>query len=266
MRRHVLGAVLLALILSGRPQAAGQESADDPATPSELPPGVALARLASQEMGPLPEAPAWVGLARFTFAAGAQGLAEVAPGPTLFIIETGSITIELGDGQATGGATPAGGNSVLGPGEQFFVAANGSYTAHNGGGSEATALRVVIYPAAPLIQPVAGISYQLLTGGIVEALPSEPAVATVVRVSLAAGADVSTRAGGAAGPILVFVESGLVSLEFPGAQAVLSPGGTALIQSNNESNAHNAGARPALVLVLAISAADPGEAVSTPVP
>ena len=265
MRRHVLGAVLLALILSGRPHVAGQESADQTATPSELPPGVALERLASQEMGSLPEAPAWVGLARFTFAVGAQGSADVAPGPTLFIVETGSITFELGDGRATVGATPAGGNSAFGPGERFFVAANGSYTVRNGGDTEATALRVVIYPAAPLIQPVAGISYQLLTGGIVGALPSEPAVATVVRVSLAAGADVSTRAGGADGPILVFVESGLVSLEFPGAQAVLSPGGTALIQSNNESNAHNAGGRPAVILVLAISTADPDDAVSTPV-
>jgi len=266
MCRNVLGAVLLALILSGRPQVAGQESADDTATPSELPPGVALTRLASQEMGPLPEAPAWVGLARFTFAAGAQGSAEVAPGPTLFIVETGSITFELGDGQATVGATPAGGNSVLGPGERFFIAANGSYTARNGGGSEATALRVVIYPAAPLIQPAAGVSYQLLTGGIVEALSSERTVVAVSRVSLAAGADVSTRAGGADGPILVFVESGLVSLELPGAQAVLSPGGTALIQSNNESTAHNADGRPALVLVLAISTADPDDAVGTPVP
>ena len=142
---------------------------------------------------------------------------------------------------------------------------NGSYLTRNESGGPATALRVVMYPSAPLIQPAAGITYQPLTGGVVEALPSGPAIATVARVSLATGADLSTRSGGVDGPILLFIESGLVGLQVPGAEAVLSPGGTALIKSKNEGTVHNVGARPANVLVLSIGSAFPKDAVSTPV-
>jgi len=264
MRRTVFSVVLLTLILFGGTQVAGQESAGETPTPGELPPGVAVSILAERAFGPLPQAPAWVGLARFTFQAGAQ-FSDVAPGPTLFIMDTGSIAFELGDGQAADSATPAGERPALGPGEQFYVPTNSSYSTSNATGSSATALRVVTYPSAPMVPPSVGVSYQILTGGVVESLPTGPAIATVARVSLATGADVSTSTEGEDGPILLYIESGLVNLEVPGAQAVLSPGGTALIQSGNETATHNAGGRPVLFLALAIRSAPSDDEAGTPV-
>ena len=264
MRRSVVGIVLLTLVFFSSASVAAQESSDATPATNGLPPGVALSTLATGEVGPLPQAPAWVGLARFTYSPGAQATEQIAPGPILFVVETGEITFELGGDQAAEAATPEGESPALGPGEQFSVPANASYSSRNDGEGPATALRVVTFPSAPQITPVTGVTYQLLTGGIAESLPSDTAQVTVARVSLATGADVSTRAEGSDGPILVFVESGSMSLSVPGAEAVLAPGGTALIQGGTEATAHNAGIRPTVVLVVSFSSVPAQDEDGTP--
>jgi len=182
----------------------------------------------------------------------------------LYVVETGEITFELGEDQGAEAATPEGESPALGPGEQFYVPANASFSSRNDGDAPATALRVVTFPSAPQITPATGITYQLLTGGITESLPSDTAQVTVSRISLAIGADVSTRAEGSDGPILVFVESGLMNLSVPGAEAVLVPGGTALIQGGTEATAHNAGFQPTVVLVVSFTSVRAEESVGTP--
>jgi quercetin dioxygenase-like cupin family protein len=206
-------------------------------------------------MGSALQAPAWVGFARFTLQAGASTAMETAPGPTLYIGESGTVTFDYGDGQDAGLSTPAGNSPTVGPGVDNLISANTRYAFRNDGGETATLLRVVIHPVAPVIQPAAGVSYQLLVGGVAAALPAASTWATVSRISMAPGASTSTRVRRENGPDLIFVESGAVSLALPGAEIGLSPGDTAVIQANNENLIRDAGRRPAVLLVLALSSA-----------
>jgi mannose-6-phosphate isomerase-like protein (cupin superfamily) len=179
-------------------------------------------------------------------------------------MESGTFGFDIGGEQNADAATPGTNTSTLRPGEQILIPANTPYSVRNEGGEQATLLRVVMYASAPIIEPMTGITYQLLVGGVTQSLPPAPTWVTVSRVSLAAGASVSTRGRTQDGPDLAFIEAGVVSVAVPGAELVLSPGGTAIVQPNTEVNVRDAGTRPAVILVVSFSNVPLETPVATP--
>jgi hypothetical protein len=113
-----------------------------------------------------------------------------------------------------------------------------------------------------VIMPASGAVDLLSAAGITQALRADPVTMTITCLSLATGADVSTRVRLKNGPDLIMVKSGSSSFAASGAEAMLSPGATAFIQPNIESVIRKFGLRPAVLLMWTVSSGPFNEPVS----
>ena len=240
----------------------GSVGGQDPGTGgAELPEGVAVAVLGRQEINPMPAAPAYLGLARVTYAPGASAGEQRADGPTILHVEFGSLTLHMGEAAP---ATPTADGFTINAGDELLLPAGTTFTTRNDGAVPASVLRAVIHPFAP--EPVAapGIRFERLAAAVVDTLPSGRAFVTLSRITLTPGASTITRARQEEGPDLAYVDVGTLGVSASGIDSTHSPGNMIFVEAGVDARARNAGLGPVVILVFSIST-DPGDAgVATP--
>lgn len=218
----IWGAV--ATIASPTPPLHAQHSAPTPvAGPTS---GPSVEEIAAITVSDLPSSPLFVGLAQVVVPPGVRTATAGTVGPRLLAIEAGTLTVALTErGEVvraaatsgpTGGTPVLGGDEVvLGPGDRLTVAAGGIRELRNDAARSSVFLDAAIFP--PGAEPVdasfttaEGVSFQLLTGGVVEAIPAGPVVFALRRMRLDEGSAWPSAAR--VGPAVAYVESGSFDL------------------------------------------------------
>jgi len=172
----------------------------------------------------LPPPPLFAGVAQVIVPPGARTTTAGTAGPRLLAIEAGSLTVGVagpahvwraigpGTGPASGSSpVPAGDDVVLGPGDSLAVGAGGVREVRNDGAHASVFLDAALFP--PGAEPVAaafttpdGVSFQLLAGAVIEAVPSEPVTFGLTRLRLERGQTLPAAAR--SGPAVAYVEAG----------------------------------------------------------
>jgi quercetin dioxygenase-like cupin family protein len=229
-RRILVAVVLLALVWGGALPAAGQESTPAAEAGGS---GVTIQPLATAALDDLPPAPAFLGLARYTFAPGSATPPGADPGPILIYVESGEFAATI-EGPATltraadaGGAeaspASAGGEAVLQAGDAVAIPAGTSSSFRNDSDSDASLLAVLVLPEAPFTSaatpiaettPVAeaitaDVTIEILSGGTLQTIPAPPAILFLARQTIAPGGGFPPEES--LGPVLAYVEAGRVS-------------------------------------------------------
>lgn len=250
---------LLAILAGGLRSIAAQDTGTGG---GQLPEGVAVAVLGSQEIDPMPAAPVYVGLARLTYAPGASIPVQREDGPTILYVDSGTVTVQTGDEAAQ--ATPTVGGSTLNTGQQFLIPAGTPYAARNDGTTPAVTLRLALYPSAPEAVAAEGVRFERLAGAVAQTLPSGRAFVTLSRVTLTPGSNTVTRTRQEDGPDLAYVDTGTLGVTAPGVDITLSPGNMAFVEAGVAAGARNAGFGPAVALVVSISTEPTDTGIATP--
>lgn len=178
------------------------------ATPAGTAP---LTVLAFAPLSTMPAAPVQIALVRLSYAAGTSLTAPVIAGPSLGVVESGSLAVHATAAVTVLQATPvppATTDYSLAAGDTIALPANTAVTYQNPGQAPATLLLVTLLPAGtalPASYP-AGVTVQSLASGVFQTVSSGPAVLTLARQSLAPGADSPTL-----GPLLAYVEDGTLA-------------------------------------------------------
>jgi hypothetical protein len=118
--------------------------------------GVAMHPLAGSGMIFLPDAPAAIGVGRVILAGGAELPPIPITGPTLIALETGSLELGTGAGQAwvrrgDSGSSSTTGKTSLGAGDGAYLLAGTDLSLRNGDNDLATLLIFAVMPAAPAV-------------------------------------------------------------------------------------------------------------------
>ena len=198
------------------------------ATPSDLRPSAEP--VLRQRIESLPAAPAFIALARFSYAVGAFFPTSAGAGPVTIRILGGQLTFHV-DKEVTltsGGPgnpptkLPAGSDFTVAPGDQLLIPGDVPHTARSDGPGEAATMGVAIFREPPVLDFPPGISFDPLALGMAASLPTGPVDLELDRVQLTAGAadEAATRTG----PGLVHVEAGELQLRVEqGDVAVVRP-------------------------------------------
>lgn len=226
--RPVMVVAMAAALVGAAPSAwattpAGATTIAGEATPSRETPeaGPVLDAIVEMALTDLPPAPVFVGLAQVVVPPGVRTTTAGTAGPRLLAVEAGTLTVAVAGpvavARAGGGATPTVGGAavVLGAGDRLAVAAGGVREVRNDGA------RATVYLDAALFSPTAesgsaafttpeGVSFQLLTGAVIDDLPRAPVALALGRMRLDRG--VAWPADARFGPAVAYVESGSVDL------------------------------------------------------
>jgi quercetin dioxygenase-like cupin family protein len=222
-------AVAALLVLSGVGSALAQEASPGSGTGSEIVP------LAEVQVAALPPAPAFLGLARFSFPPGAATPSGADPGSVLVVVEAGEFVAAL-DGPAAisrgSVATPVaapGAEVPLQPGDAVFVPAGTSSTFRNAGQSDASLIAVMIFPDDPFGSvartSIADVAVDLLAGGMVESM-SSPAELVLAVARLAPGSELPPSE--APGPAIGLLTEGSLSYTVAAGESIISSGARAV--------------------------------------
>jgi quercetin dioxygenase-like cupin family protein len=194
----------------------------------------------------LPPAPMFVALTRVTYDTGAVQPSQSRPGPVVEYVETGRIELEATGPVAVLRGPPdtakrqetidQGTPVTLSPGDSIFIAGGTGTSARNPGEEPANVLVTEIgqaedkgqAPATPVA--VKGIATQSLASAVATAVPTDPAVIELGRLTLGPGAKVSSESkpgvvGPQAGPEMAIVESGTFGLKVSTGEVELFPQG-----------------------------------------
>jgi hypothetical protein len=248
--------------------------------------------------------PALMGLARFTFPPGTSTAGGSFAGPRLILVETGVLMVVLTDPatiirnrQAVSPvAEPARGTIIMRPGDRLITLETPPVELRNDGAGPAIFVDAAVWPGAPSdIAPFTnedGIVFEPLAIGTVDTLPPAPVEMRLSWVRVPSRGMVPLEA--LAGPRLVYVDSGTLVLGamsgqvtyspaavnspgsvpgrarrvFPGDRALLTAGGTALIDVGAAGTAENLGRREMRLLFFSLMPAGEGDlgAAATPFP
>jgi quercetin dioxygenase-like cupin family protein len=217
-----MAVVLLALLVGGAVPVVAQESTPAAGAGGS---GTTVEPLATAALDDLPPAPAFLGLVRFTFPAGAATPPGADPGPILIYVESGTLTGTI-EGPATvtraadaeaepdAAATPAGAREEeFQSGDSVAIPAETSSSFRNDGQDEATLLAVLVLPQDPFGSvgqlDLNGVGVEVLVGGVLDSIPSPPAVLFLARQTIDAGGGFAPEES--LGPVLAYVESGRVT-------------------------------------------------------
>lgn len=256
--------------------------------------GVEVEAIAAMAISELPAPPLFVGLAHVIVPPGVRSSTAGTAGPRLLAIDAGTLTVAVAGpaevsralGVGTGATGPpvalvSGEEVVLGPGDRLALATGGIRDVRNDGARPTVYLDAALFP--PGAEPVTaafttpdGVSFQLLAGGVVEAVPAGPAEFGVRRLRLAPGAALPEEPR--AGPAVAYVESGSLDLvptagevlfgraaapapssaagplrKVPlGRTAALTAGAAVSLAAGSAVSSHNERAVPAVVLVVEV--------------
>ena len=181
-------------------------------------------QIVATTLAELPPPPLFVGVAQVIVPPGARTTTAGTAGPRLLAIEAGSVTVGVagpadvwraagpGTGPASGPSPVVPGDEVaLGPGDRLTVGAGAVQEVRNDGTHAAVLLDAALFP--PGAEPVAaaftspdGVSFQLLAGAVIEAVPAAPARFSLKRLRLERGQ--AMPAGARTGPVVAYVEAG----------------------------------------------------------
>jgi hypothetical protein len=225
------GALLLAAALLVVPPLPAASACVGPVAVTEAPQtDVTRSSLARIAQVALPRTPAVVDLARLVYAPGAGGSHHGLPGPSLLVLDAGSLSVQL-DGaahllQAEQPRPVAAGDLVLQPGDGLLLPRGTAATFHNGGSVPAVVLAAGIVPSgggasrfgrvgvaswAEAWSP--GATVQPLAGGWIGTTTASSATLTVQRLTVPADARLPLSAPG---PVDLAVETGVLTLEARG--------------------------------------------------
>lgn len=237
-----------------------------------------------------PAAPAFVGLARFTLPPGVAVGGGSIDGPRVYLVEAGAIavspaepaTVRRGVEPATPTTEPvaAGKEVVLRAGDALIAPRVPPFAVRNAGDGPAIFLDLAIWPGAGgPIRPFtsdAGVIFEPLTIGVAAVMPPAP-----IRVALTAMTIPPNQVVALApelGPRLIYVESGRLGLGVeqgtvsympaafsspgavpgaarelpPGRRALLTAGGSVVLQADSASHVENLGRTKVILLTLTV--------------
>lgn len=192
--------------------------------------GPVLDAIVEMALTELPPSPVFVGLAQVVVPPGVRTTTAGTAGPRLLAVEAGTLTVAVAGpvavtragggatqtvGTVTSGGVPGGAEVVLGAGDRLAVAAGGVREVRNDGA------RATVYLDAALFSPTAesgsaafttpeGVSFQLLTGAVIDDLPRAPVAFALGRMRLDRG--IAWPDDVRLGPAVAYVESGSVDL------------------------------------------------------
>ena len=234
----------------------------------------------------LPVPPLFIGMARLTFPPGAHILGGPIAGTRLFLIETGTLTVALDDpGTIQRAGTPhlteiadSGTQTTLASGDLLSVSGIPPFTITNSADVPATLLDIVLWPPVeeqvrPFITEY-GVIFEPLVIGEVTSVPEKPVQLLLERTSVPRDDELSYAPD--AGPMLVYVDSGRLGIHAssgalsyassaanapgsvvgrirtlePGRDAVLTAGGSVVLQSGATGIFTNLGRNQLELLVL----------------
>lgn len=273
MRRPLFAAAAMLLLLGLAARPAGHAVAQEAASPgaAEAASGAPLGEtLIRTTLEALPEPPAAVRLLRLSLPPGASVPLHTLAGPELAYVEVGTVSVRV-EGEAV--VAPASDPSApvsallaptddafdLVPGDQLALPAGVPVSFRNAGEEPASLLTLLVVPAAdespelvwvdgtPAAETLGGTSSRVLAGAVATEWPAGPLQIAVDRLALAPGETIP----GAAGPVLLAVESGrfsfaLIEGEFrvarggngtapvatPGAEYSLGPGDSVFVPTS----------------------------------
>jgi quercetin dioxygenase-like cupin family protein len=171
--------------------------------------------LATALIEQLPPAPAAIGLARITYEPGLSGGRGYVPGPQVWAVEEGELTISIGGDVSTPAAdgTPVAASEVtLQAGDQAFVPAFTEREVTNAGNEPVTVLTVWMTPGDTFSAPAQdqipqGITLEVLSSGVAQTLPDQPVALTLARGIFEPGYELPPGAPTHA-PVLTYIEEG----------------------------------------------------------
>jgi quercetin dioxygenase-like cupin family protein len=171
--------------------------------------------LATAFIEQLPPAPTAIGLARITYEPGLSGGRGYVPGPQVWAVEEGELTISIGGDMSTPVAdgTPVAASEVtLQAGDQAFVPAFTEREVTNVGNEPVTVLTVWMMPGDTFTAPTPeeipqGITLEVLSSGVAQVLPDQPVNLTLARGIFEPGYELPVGVPTHA-PVLTYVEEG----------------------------------------------------------
>lgn len=285
--------VLLALVLPdlGRATAAADSAG-----------GVEVETLASLATEALPS-PLFFGLAHLILPPGVASETANTAGPRLFEVQAGSLTVETAGGGVafragtfgptrTRQAIRVGEEVVLGRGDRLALGPHAVRRVRNDGARPVVYLDAALF--SPGTEPVTaafttpdGITFQLLAGAIVAAIPTGAVEIALDRVSLAPDAELPTAAR--LGAAIAYVESGSLwlvptagAVEYAraaaaapsstvgrmrpvalGAEVTMTAGASVVLPPGSAVAARNGRNAPVTLLVLEVRPASPSSTAAT---
>lgn len=188
-------------------------------------PRVAVEELASGTVASVPP-PLFLGVAQVVVPPGARTDVAGTAGPRLLVVEAGLLTVGV-EGPGVVVRSPGGGgwggpeaivartDVVLGPGDRLVLETGAVRGLGNDGARPTVFLDAALFPPGP--EPVAaaftteeGISFQLLTGAVTEAVPPGPVELALARLRIPPGGALPAEPRG--GPAVAYVEAGSLAL------------------------------------------------------
>ncbi|MGH2532612.1 MAG: hypothetical protein ACRDJW_09925 [Thermomicrobiales bacterium] len=284
-RRNTLSALLIGLLLGLIPPwfAGAQE-----ATP--VPGQITVETVLAADYEAAPVAPAFVGLARFTLPPRAALGGGSIDGPRLYLVETGAVAFAVIEAatvlrrNAAGTPAPepvaAERDVVLHPGDALIAQRVPPLEIRNSGEGVAIFLDLAIWPGeGGPIKPFTsedGVIFEPLTIGIAARMPAAPIAVALERTTIPPEAVVPLPA--ALGPRLIYVESGRLGLGvdqgtvayqpaafsspgsvagttrelLPGRRALLTAGGSVILQTGSATQLENLGRTKVVLLNLVV--------------
>lgn len=268
----------------------------DPLDPDPDPPGIGIRHMMSVWVDSVPYNPAYFGFARFQFAAGTNQPLTNAPALQVYLIQSGSLTVQAGGpisltraadfGQRDKAQAISDGSAVtLQPGDQLVVPPQTDVTLSTSD-APVDMLAAVIFQIRPGLQtqdswtegapssdPFVGIPRDVIGGGVGQTFPTGPANIKIDLASTAPGAWFPRHLH--PGPELIVVQSGTLTI-FSSPEMVmtdangqmepqvydtpvdLGPRGKAVVQGYGIHRATDRGSDPAVVYSLrVVDAAQP---------
>jgi len=226
-----------------------------------------------------PPAGAFVRLGRLTFAPGASQPRSAALGPLLVVVERGGLTAKVeGEAVLTRAATvdtgataepgaPPAADVPLGAGDALVLSGGARYALRNPGREPAVVLVLALLPwsaGAPeggaFLWPEAelpDVGAQRLIEDVATDLPTGPAALVLGRVTLAPRAELAATGG--TGSWLAVVEAGALEIgTSAGPGTTLAAGQATVVQTMPVPTFRNAGDRPLILLLVAVTPTEEG--------